>query len=226
MSTQLCDPDWVLDAAESLGERAGIEAVTLRAVTTVTGTPMAEIYRRYGSREKLIGQAWLRAARRFVGLLATLVDRAHASGTTLDQVLAAAETSLVYPQRYPRSAGLLRALSSQKLLNLAVPEEIIDQLHSVEHEFTEVVTRLSVELWDRKDAAAVGLISACVLELPEHILTGRRHHSASVVRRYLRAAIQGIVEVGPPPIDRGGESGARPAHFSIIHALCMSHRAQ
>lgn len=201
MSTHLCDPDSVMDAAESLVGHGGMEALTLRAVTTVTGASMAAIYQMYGCLECLIGQAWLRAARRFLGLLSTLVDEAHACGTPLDGVFAAAETSLVYPRRYPRSGALLWALSRQELLTLALPDEIVDQLRSVDHEFAESITRLSLDVWDRKDDRALRLISACVIDLPGRILTGRRRYSVSVVREYLRAAIRGIVEAGPPPVD-------------------------
>ncbi|MCV7075386.1 hypothetical protein H7I94_06405 [Mycobacterium szulgai] len=92
-------------------------------------------------------------------------------------------------------------MSRQELLTLALPDEIVDQLRSVDHEFAESITRLSLDVWDRKDDRALRLISACVIDLPGRILIGRRRYSVSVVREYLRAAIRGIVEAGPPPVD-------------------------
>lgn len=207
LSSQRWDPDPVidvaLDATESLVSRAGLDALTIRAVARLTGFCTAEIYQTYGSREGLIGHAWLRAARRFAGLLTSLIDRAHSDGTPLDEVLAAAETSLVYPTRYPQSGALLLLISREELLGLAIPDAITDQLREVDEQFTAAVTRLALGMWNRTDAHALDLISVCVIDLPKRILTRGTRYSNSLLQAYLCAAVRGVMQAGPPPMDPG-----------------------
>lgn len=210
LSPQTCDRDHVtdavLDAAESLISRAGLEALTIRAIARLTGLSTAETYRMYGSTEGLIGHAWLRAARRFTELLATLIDAAHTAGTPLDEVLSAAETSLIYPTRYPRSGALLLLISRQELLGLAIPDAITDQLRAVDDQFAAAMTRLSVRMWNRTDVHAREHISVCVVDLPKRILTRGARYSNSILREYLCAAVRGVMQAGPPPL--GPESSA------------------
>lgn len=189
-----------MNATEVIVGRSGLDALTIRAVARAAGFSTAAVYQMYGSREALIGHAWLRAAHRFVALLTTLVAEADTAASPVDEVLAAAETALVYPQRYPRSGILLMVVSRQEIGELALPDEITEQLHRVDHEFGQAMARLSVQAWHRNDADALHMISACVVDMPQHILAGRRQYSSSVVRQYLRAAVRGIVEVGPPPL--------------------------
>ncbi|MCV7075387.1 TetR/AcrR family transcriptional regulator [Mycobacterium szulgai] len=207
LSSQRWDPDPVidvaLDATESLVSRAGLDALTIRAVARLTGFCTAEIYQTYGSREGLIGHAWLRAARRFAGLLTSLIDRAHSDGTPLDEVLAAAETSLVYPTRYPQSGALLLLISREELLGLAIPDAITDQLREVDEQFTAAVTRLALGMWNRTDAHALDLISVCVIDLPKRILTRGTRYSNSLLQAYLCAAVRGVMQAGPPPMEPG-----------------------
>ncbi|WP_191499284.1 TetR family transcriptional regulator [Mycobacterium simulans] len=200
-NSQPFDPDSVMDAVEWLTGQAGLEALTIRAVARITGVPTAAIYQMYGSREGLIGHAWLRAARRFVELLVALVDDAHTVANPRDEVLAAAETSLIYPRRYPGSGAFRLVVSRYELVDLALPSEVTDQLRCVENEFLEVIARLSVQLWDRQDAQTLEVISACVADLPNRILTRSARYSDGTLREYLRAAVQGILEVGPPPTE-------------------------
>lgn len=205
LSPQTWDPDHVtdavLDAAECLVSRAGLEALTIRAIARLTGFSTAEIYQMYGSTAGLLGHAWLRAAWRFTGLMAALIDEAHAVGTPLDEVLSAAETSLIYPTRYPRSAALLLLISREDLLGLAIPDAITDQLRKVDDQFAAAITRLSVGMWDRTDVHALDHLSVCVIDLPKRILTRGARYSNSILREYLCAAVRGVMQAGPPPLE-------------------------
>src|ERR1700676_2952413 len=71
---QVYDRDAMLDAAEELAVKGGVNAVTIRAVSDRAGISNGAIYHAFGSRGGLVGRAWVRAARRFLALQQQAVD--------------------------------------------------------------------------------------------------------------------------------------------------------
>ena len=63
--------DAVLDAARDVVLEAGSGAATTAAVSARSGAPVGSLYHRFGSRDRLLAELWLRTVRRFQdGLLA------------------------------------------------------------------------------------------------------------------------------------------------------------
>jgi hypothetical protein len=62
--------------------------------------------------------------------------------------------------------------------------------------------RLARALWDRKDAAAVDVITTCIVDLPTAILLQRNRIHDPGARKRLRAAVRAVLAVGPPPTRR------------------------
>jgi hypothetical protein len=59
--------------------------------------------------------------------------------------------------------------------------------------------RLTINVWDRKDARAVDAITTCIVDLPTAILLRRDRLSSPTARAYLRAAVRALLAVGAPP---------------------------
>ncbi len=213
-SPRLQEHDYVLDSTEDLVAQHGIEAVTIRALTKATGVSNGAIYRTFESRGGLLGRVWIRAERRFLDQLASLIKEAEAQpgSEPLDAVYAAAETSLLYPDLYPGSSACLMTVRRDDVVSQPMPAEIAEQLQALDRELVAVMTHLAEDLWGRRDDSAVDLIATCIVDLPKWIGLRGRRYSLPILRDYLRAAVRSVLEVGPPPAGAGRElaaSGAR-----------------
>ncbi|MFX0577095.1 TetR/AcrR family transcriptional regulator [Nocardia nepalensis] len=209
------DPDTVLDAAESLAVRSGPAAVTIRAVAAATGVSNGAIYHTFGSRAELLGRSWLRAARRYLTMQSDLVeahlggsearttgssnprDAAHSS-RVIEAVVAAAETPVEFAQRFPDSSKLLLTVSRDELLGDELPEQLAAELAGTDDALVRLIIRLARALWGRGDAAAVDVITTCVVDLPTAILLRRDRIAEPIARQHLRAAVRAVLDVGPP----------------------------
>jgi len=188
------EPERVLDAVESLAARSGPAAVTIRAVSELTGASNGAVYHAFGSRAGLVTAAWLRAARRFLALQSELVD---AASEPTGAVIAAADAPVAFAERHPDASRLLQAIRHDALLDEDLPDEVAAQLRGVEAELVALLIRLAGALWDRRDAAAVDTVTTCVVDLPIAIVLSRNRLGSSTARAQLHAAVRAVLAVGP-----------------------------
>lgn len=196
------DPDAVLDAVEDLVARSGPSAVTIRAVGAAVGVSNGAVYHTFTSRGGLMGQAWLRAGRRFLAVQTALVDDAGAGtnpGGPVEAVVAAADAPVVFTERYPSSSTLLLRVRREEVLADDVPDDVADQLRRLDKLLVDLMVRLAITVWERKDAAAVDTITSCVVDLPTALLLRRDRLGSTTARAHLRAAVRAVLEIGPPP---------------------------
>jgi len=186
---QVYDRDAMLDAAEELAVVGGVKAVTIRAVSDRAGISNGAIYHAFGSRGGLVGRAWVRAARRFLALQRQAVD---AEGDPIRAVVAAADAPAVYSEQYPSSARLVLGTSREELIGEA-PPEVQAELGSLDTDLRDLLIRLSIAVWDRKDAASVAVIEDCVVGLPTGLMLRRPMPPTDATRRRLAAAVEAIL---------------------------------
>ncbi|MEV6773625.1 helix-turn-helix domain-containing protein [Nocardia sp. NPDC051030] len=189
------DPDTVLDAAEALAVRSGPAAVTIRAVAAATSVSNGAIYHTFGSRSELLARTWIRAAHRFMALQAELVD----GHTGAEAVIAAAEACAEFAARYPLSTKLFFTVRRADLLGEDLSESVRTELDAPQRILIDLMKRLALELWDRKDARAVDAITTCIVDLPTAILLERDRLADPTAREHLRAAVRAVLHVGPTP---------------------------
>ncbi|MDH6195450.1 AcrR family transcriptional regulator [Mycobacterium frederiksbergense] len=190
------DPDVVLDAAESLVMRSGPASVTIRAISDAVGLSNGALYHSFGSRAGMLGQAWLRAGRRFLALQRELVDAAEPGSNA---IMAAAHAPVTFAERHPDSAGLLLGLSREQLLGPDLPEELAAQWRELRKQLVGLMIELSMAAWDRRDRAAVATVTTCIVDLPTAILLRRDRLNDPTARRQLSAAVAAVLAVGPAP---------------------------
>jgi len=188
---QVYDRDAMLDAAEQLGVEGGVKAVTIRAVSERAGVSNGAIYHAFGSRGGLVGRAWVRAARRFLTLQRQAVD---AEEEPVRAIVAAADAPAVFSARYPASARLLLGIPREELIG-DTPAEVRAELRALDADLRNLLIRLSVAMWDRKDAASVAVIEDCVVGLPTGLLLRRPMPPTTDARRRLAAAVEAVLSV-------------------------------
>lgn len=193
------DVDRMLDAAESLAAGAGRSAVTIRAVAAAAGVSNGALYHTFGSLAELLARTWLRAARRFLATQRALVDGSLRPG---DAVVAAAEAPAVFAEQYPKSSSVLLAVRREELIGEGVRREVASDVAATQAELVELMVRLATAMWDRKDAAAVDVITTCIVDLPTSILLQRNRIHNPIAVEHLRAAVRAVLDIGPPPVKK------------------------
>lgn len=202
-----------MDAAEEIAVESGLAAVTVRALSEATSVSNGAIYHAFGSRAGLMGQVWLRAARRFLDLQRDAVDNALAAApaprNAIEAVVAAADTPAEYSIRYPVSGRFLLAVRRGDVLGSGdVPAEVATQLRELDQVLTTLFVRLSRGVWGRADRESVAVIRDCVVELPAALLLRGRRDPEPAVRERLAAAVRAVLALTPPEPARTGDSAA------------------
>ena len=192
------DLDAMLDAAETLVGAGGPAALTLRNLAHTTGAPVGTLTHAFGSRDALVARLWLRAARSF---LERQEDRVAAAlpASPVAATVAAALTPLVLLAERPAAAAVLLGYRREDLLR---PGAVTGELHAVEGRFVALLVRLAEALWSRRDAGAVETVTVCVVDIPTGLLRRHLRSGRGVppgTARHLRAAVDGVLSLGPPP---------------------------
>jgi len=202
------DLDRVLDVAEELVAREGLERFTVRGLSAAAGVSNGAIYHAFGSVPALLGRTWLRAGSDFLELQTSLVDAALKAGDPVQAVVAAADTPAEFALRRPAGARMLMSVRSDRLLGPQLPEEVADALLGLERRLVALLVRLAEALWARTDATTVGVITTCVVDLPTALfsrtLTGPDLGPAEIpadTRQRLAAAVRAVLAVPPPAAD-------------------------
>lgn len=196
------DPDTVLDAVEVLAARSGPTAVSIRAISAEAGVSNGAVYHTFTSRGGLMGHAWLRAGRRFLALQTAMVDEALAKSGQREgaaAVVAAADAPVAFAEKFPDSGRLLLSVRREEVLAGDIPDDVAKELRDLERLLVELMIRLALHMWDRKDAAAVDVITSCVVDLPTALLLRRKRLGNATAREQLHAAVRAVLRVGPPP---------------------------
>ncbi len=185
---------------------SGAAAVTVRALSDLTGVSNGAIYHAFGSRAGLVGRAWLRAARRFLDLQRDMVEAALAggdpSGSGADAVVAAADAPAQFVLSHPSSGRFLLTVRRSELLGSAdLPADVAAELQDLDHGLTDLFVKLSRALWSRADRAAVDVIRDCVVELPNALLLRGRRTPTPAARERIAASVRAVLALGPPPTD-------------------------
>ena len=75
------------------------------------------------------------------------------------------------------------------------PAEVQAELRALDTDLRDMLIRLSIAMWDRKDAASVAVIEDCVVGLPTGLMLRRPMPPTADTRRRLAAAVEAILSV-------------------------------
>ncbi|MFC4080409.1 TetR/AcrR family transcriptional regulator [Amycolatopsis samaneae] len=200
----------LLDTAERLVAEVGAGKVTVRALATAAGVPNGTIYHAFGSITALLGRVWLRAATDFLELQTELAEAALDDSGAEGAVVAAADAPAVFALRRPAAARMLLTVKKDQLLGPQLPAEIADALLTLDKRLVALLIRLADRQWGRRDAAAVEVLTTCVVDLPTALfrraLTGPPAGQAASIttdtRDRLAAAVRAVLAIPPLPRTR------------------------
>jgi AcrR family transcriptional regulator len=197
---QLHAPDTVLDAAEELLVERGRASLTIRALAERAGASNGSIYHAFGSLETVVGRCWLRRAQQFLALQRTAVEEELAAGDGRRAMQAAADAPARLAEQDVRAAQLLVNVNRDDVLTDAVAPAVAEDLRALDAALVDTLSLLARAVWDRADAAAVDVVTTCVVRLPAALLFPeiRAGQVRPLTRTQLTAAVGAVLDCGLP----------------------------
>ena len=161
--------DAILDAARDALLSEGPRGATIQAISAASGAPTGTLYHRFGNRDRLLVEAWLRAVRRFQeGFLAAL------QATPAEQAaVAAALWTPRFVREQPADARLLLAFRQADLADAPLPDDLRAQVEGLNDRTQGAVAGLARALYGRARAAEAERVALATVDLP--LGSVRRH---------------------------------------------------
>src|SRR5215468_8318540 len=159
----------ILDGARALVLGHGAAAATIGAIAAASGAPAGSIYHRFGSRDALMAELWIRAVHRSQ-------DTFLAAAELTDQQVEAAVAAAA-----PEDARLLVSARRDDLVRAGLPAGLTRRLRELNEPIERAIAHLARGVYGTDTAAARQLVALAAIDVPY-----------GAVRRYLIAG-------GSPP---------------------------
>ncbi|MFE3793215.1 TetR/AcrR family transcriptional regulator [Nocardia tengchongensis] len=173
------DTDVILDAARTLVLRDGPRAAGVAAIAEASGAPVGTLYHRFGNRNGVLTEAWIRALDRFQ-------SRVLAAGGAEDPLEAAVgmtAAAVGFGRDCIDDAKLLLELRPSDLLDGAPDTEFRDRLARMNEPLIAQLHRIAIGLYGSAGPREVDAVSRAVVDLPYAAL--RRHGHAAELPDWL-----------------------------------------
>lgn len=175
--------DVILDAARTLVLAEGPRAASVAAIAAASGAPVGTLYHRFGNRNGVLTEAWLRALARFQeGVLAAAnVDDPVLAGVAM------AGAAVRFGRELPEDAKLLLNLRPSDLLDGGPDAEFRARLDKMNAPLFEHLRRIAEGLFGDAGGREIDAVTRAIVDLPYAAL--RRHAHAPVLPDWVDADV-------------------------------------
>jgi len=187
------------------GARAAVLADASATVSEIAGTsgaPTGSIYHRFGSRDALLAEMWIRAVARSQDRFIAAVDSAD---EPLNAAVAAGLSIFEFAIDECDDARLLVSLRREQLIRSALPPQLANRLHRLNQPVESAIARLARDLYGTPSAAHRQRVALAVIDIPYGAI--RRFLIADTpppgsLRPLVQRAICAVLDSEPPPRPR------------------------
>lgn len=167
--------DQILDAARAVVLADGATAATVAAIARASGAPAGSIYHRFGSRDVVLAELWIRASRRSQARWLAAVEANH---DPREAVVAAGLSILDFAAEEREEARLLVALRHEDLVRSPLPPATAHSLRELSREVARAAGRLAAALFGSRSKPARELVLLAAFDLPygavrRHLIAGK-----------------------------------------------------
>jgi AcrR family transcriptional regulator len=182
----------ILDAARGLVLDRGVQAATVDAIVRQSRAPVGSLYHRFGSRDRLMAELWLRAVRRSQATFLAAAAHADAEQAAVDAALSIYD----FVRQYPADARLLASFRREDLLRDARSPRLIRELKELNRPLEDAVTSLARRLFGKATRRTAEQTVLAVIDIPmgairRHLLAGS--DVPSWLRDQLEAAVRAVL---------------------------------
>jgi AcrR family transcriptional regulator len=162
------DTDRILDAARTIALRDGPRATSVAAIAEESGAPAGTLYHRFGSRDRVLQAAWLRALARFHGEVLGAAD----DPDPVEAGVAMAAAAIRFARAQLDDARLLAVVRRRDLLDAGADPDFEAQLAAMNAPLDAALDGIAHAL-GHPGARAREVAIAAVVDLPGGAI--RRH---------------------------------------------------
>ena len=192
----------ILDSARALVLDEGAAAATISAIAAASGAPSGSIYHRFGSRDALMAELWIRAVRRSQDLFLAALDSADQPA---EAAVAAGLSIFDFAATTTGDARLLVSVRREDLVRAALPPALIERLRELNRPIQDAITRIARGVCGTETAAARQLVALAVVDVPygavrRYLIAGGAPPPG--LRPHVERAIRTVLDAGsvhPPP---------------------------
>jgi AcrR family transcriptional regulator len=174
------DTDRILDAARAIVLEHGPRAASVGAIARLSGAPTGTLYHRFGNRDRILSEAWLRALGRFQALA---LDAAAEHEEPIEVGVAMAASILVFAREHRDDARLLLSLRPADLLDADPGSDLRERIRASNSPLEAQLRRVARGVHGRADARALDAVTRAIVDLPYGAV--RRHAAAARVPAWL-----------------------------------------
>ncbi|MBF6548120.1 TetR/AcrR family transcriptional regulator [Nocardia brasiliensis] len=168
------DTDVILDAARALVLADGPRAASVAAIADASGAPVGTLYHRFGNRNGVLTEAWLRALARFQAGVLTAADHPD----PVEAGVAMVRAALVFGRELPDDAKLLLNLRPSDLLDGGPDDEFRARLAEMNAPLLDHLRRIATGAFGRAGHREIDAVSRAVVDLPYAALRRHAHNPA------------------------------------------------
>lgn len=184
--------DRILDATRGLVLENGVRAATVDAIARRSGAPVGSLYHRFGSRDRLLAEMWVRAARRSQAAFAAAAQHENPRQAAVDAAL----SLLYFVQEHRDDARLLVSFRREDLIRAARSPQLVRELEELNRPLEFVLRKLARRLFGKVDTRAVETTMFAVIDLPmgairRHLIAGRDLPATAAA--LVEAAVRGVL---------------------------------
>ena len=184
--------DDILDATRSLVLEHGVNGATVDAISRHSRAPVGSLYHRFGSRDHLLAEMWVRAVRRSQAAFIAAVRHTDPEQAAVDAALSIYD----FVREHPADARLLASFRHEDLLREARRPRLIRDLEHLNHPLKRAVTDLAKRLFGRPTQGAIARTLLVTIDIPmgavrRYLLAGRE--VPEWLREPLEAAVRAVI---------------------------------
>ncbi|MGI8559370.1 MAG: TetR family transcriptional regulator [Solirubrobacteraceae bacterium] len=187
----------ILDGTRTIVLDGGAQAATINAIATASSAPAGSIYHRFGSRDAVLAELWIRAVGRSQTNFAAAIQSAN---EPVEAAVAGGLSIFDFAAREREDARLLVSLRQADLVRSPLPAALVARLRELNRPLERTISRWARELYDADTPAARALVALAVIDIPYGAV--RRHLLASAslandLRPHVERAIRAVLDGTP-----------------------------
>lgn len=189
--------DAILAAVRDLLLTEGPRGVTTAAVSARSGAPTGSLYHRFGSRDALVGELWVRTVRHFQDYLLAAAARAPHGP---ERPMAVASAVVDYALDHPEDARLLTLASRRELHAVTdLPASLVAALDELNRPAAALAAELSKDRYGDTSPDHLERVTLAVYGLPAAALRQRWEHGRDLagLRELVVASCAAVLSADP-----------------------------
>ena len=182
----------ILDATRGLVLENGVRSATVDAIAQRSGAPVGSLYHRFGSRDRLLAEMWIRAVRRSQANFVAAAQHKNPKQAAVDAAL----SLLHFVQEHPDDARLLVSFRREDLIRVARSAHLVRELEELNRPLELVLRQLASRLFGKANGRTIERTMFAVIDIPlgairRHLIAGR--DLPGIVPELVEAAVRGVL---------------------------------